>query len=393
MVSGEDILALASREIGYHEVKGKKNKFGEWYGLNGVAWCMEFVQYVYHACGADLPFKTPSCGGLLNWYRRNQPECVSKEPVPGCIVIFDFPGTNYGTDHTGLFVRLDGNKITTIDGNTANLSDSNGGCVQQRTRQLSYANPIYIIPRELQEKEKTMKCVSGSNKEEDRLIKAIQKGVGAIQDGSIGTQTMSDIACKLGADCFPLALTIYSQPCIIARDAMPIAAHGTLDSNAISGSFNDGTDPCSILVSGGKVVQATSCHYWDDKSPETVLYRLENGTFGVRRVKTVDELPSCMSWAVGGMGLLAFYDPDAEGFRGKFADVLRKTDHTMLGIKNGYVYLCYCSNMTAAQMNAHAKKLGLTMAVMLDGGHVATINSTSTKINVKTKQLYVVKAH
>lgn len=151
MPTGKEILAAAVREIGYHEGKNKQNKFGEWYGMNGVAWCMEFVQWVYHQCGADLPLKTASCGGLLGWYKRNQPECVTKEPVPGCIVIFDWPKTKYDTDHTGIFVSKSGTKITTIDGNTANGNDSNGGWVQQRTRALSYANPVYIIPRELEE--------------------------------------------------------------------------------------------------------------------------------------------------------------------------------------------------------------------------------------------------
>lgn len=151
MVTSEEVLVTASREIGYHEGAGKHNKFGEWYGIDKVAWCMEFVQWVYHQCGLDLPLKTPSCGGLLNWYKRNQPDCVSTEPIPGCIVIFDFPATKYTTDHTGIFVKTDGRKITTIDGNTSNGNDSNGGWVQQRTRPWQYANPKFIIPRGLVE--------------------------------------------------------------------------------------------------------------------------------------------------------------------------------------------------------------------------------------------------
>lgn len=149
IVEGEEILATAAREIGYHEGPGKKNKYGEWFGMNGVAWCMEFVQYIYHQCGLDLPLHTPSCSGLLNWYKRNQPECVTTEPIRGCIVIFDWPGTQYSTDHTGLFVSKTDKKITTIDGNTGDGNDSNGGGVQQKSRNLSYANPIYIIPRGL----------------------------------------------------------------------------------------------------------------------------------------------------------------------------------------------------------------------------------------------------
>ena len=150
-MTGEDVLRTAAREIGYHEGPGKHNKYGEWYGLDNAAWCIEFVQWVYHETGCDLPFKTASCGSLLRWYREKQPECVTDKPVRGCIVIFDWPGTRYDTDHTGLFVRLENGYITTIDGNTSNGNDGNGGYVQQRTRKLSYADPTYIVPREIRE--------------------------------------------------------------------------------------------------------------------------------------------------------------------------------------------------------------------------------------------------
>lgn len=149
--ASDAILATAAREIGYHEGNGKHNKFGEWYGMDGVAWCMEFVQWVYHTAGMDLPFRTASCGELLRWYKKHRPECVSETPVPGCIVIFDFPNTEYSTDHTGIFVSKSDTKITTIDGNTSNGNDSNGGWVQERTRSLLYAHPTYIVPECLTE--------------------------------------------------------------------------------------------------------------------------------------------------------------------------------------------------------------------------------------------------
>lgn len=160
MATSKQILAIAAREIGYHEGANKQNKYGEWYAStfsppepmwNGQPWCMEFVQWVYHEAVADLPFKTASCGALLRWYREHQPECVRTVPVPGCIVIFDFPNTAYDTDHTGIFVTSTPDKITTIDGNTSNESEGNGGWVQQRTRSIIYANPTYIVPRELKE--------------------------------------------------------------------------------------------------------------------------------------------------------------------------------------------------------------------------------------------------
>lgn len=158
-MTSSELLAVATREVGYHEGGGKRTKYGQWYGMDGVYWCMQFVQWCYAQAGAPLPFKTASCGVLLRWYRSNQPECIVSDPIPGCIVIFDFPG-GAATDHTGIFVSR-GNygpvpTVTTIDGNTTGLkgtNEANGGWVQQKTRSVNFARPTYIWPRELQSDE------------------------------------------------------------------------------------------------------------------------------------------------------------------------------------------------------------------------------------------------
>lgn len=237
-----------------------------------------------------------------------------------------------------------------------------------------------------------MKNVSGNTKEETRMIKAVQSAVGAVADGSVGAQTMSDIAVKLGAKCFPLALTVYDHPLIIADDLTPAAVKAPLKSyaNAISGSFSYNAAPCSILVSQGKVIRNDGCHAWLYK-PEIVLYRTKSGNLGIREALYASQLPDCF-WAIGGFGLLKHYDPAAQGFTGQYADVLRKTAHTFVGVKNGKLYLGYVSNMTAQEVNAHVAKLGLEMAIMLDGGHVAAINSANTQINTATTQYYIVQA-
>ena len=124
---------------------------------------------------------------------------------------------------------------------------------------------------------------------------------------------------------------------------------------------------------------------------------------GTKRVLSTDELPSGIIWAVGGVGLLSNYNPTAEGFckctaNGKtedFSDVIKTNNHSMLGYKQGYMYLVYCSNMSGAQVNDLAKKLGFEKAIMLDGGHVAGINGTEdfAKINTKsTPQYYIIQA-
>ena len=249
-----------------------------------------------------------------------------------------------------------------------------------------------------------MNIVKGSTTSETILIKAIQATVGAVQDGAIGIQTMTDIAVELKADCFPLTVQIYGMPVIIAEDILPFSPKKALSNytNSLNGSFYANGEPCSILISGGKIIRNYACHNGEGTGyPESVLYRLTSGAYGVKRVRNASLLPSGIKWAVGGLGLLDNYAPATEGFckittngvTVDFSDVLRTTNHGMLGIKNGYCYLVYCKNMSSASVNALAKKLGLEMAIMLDGGHLAAINGAETfaKINTSTKQFYAIQ--
>ena len=233
-----------------------------------------------------------------------------------------------------------------------------------------------------------MRDVKGSTSEEIRMIKAIQRSVGALDNGWIGNQTLSDIAAKLGADCWPLNVELYGQPCILARDIDPLNLSGRLPENSISGSFSWQGQPCSILVRAGRVVRGMSCHY---PTPESVLYKTTGGAVRIARVSSAAALGDVV-WAVGGMGLLGNYNPAAEGFTGAYSDVLRKTNHTVLGYKGGLLYGVYCRSMTAQQGNAFCRdKLKLEYAVMLDGGHVAAINGACNKINTNQRQFYAVR--
>lgn len=150
MATGRDILAVAAKEIGYHEGAGKDNKFGRWYGLNNNPWCLMFVLWCYEQAGVKIPFKTASCGTLLRWYKANQPDCIVKTPTKGCLVIYDLPNTKSLTDHVGLFESLEGGFVTTIDGNTSSSNDANGGYVNRRTRRKNLVH-AYIKPRELED--------------------------------------------------------------------------------------------------------------------------------------------------------------------------------------------------------------------------------------------------
>ena len=183
-----------------------------------------------------------------------------------------------------------------------------------------------------------------------------------------------------------------SEPVILCDDIIPAAVNAPLRSyaDAISGGFSYRGKPCSILVAWGKVIYGAACHAHIGK-PESVLYRLTDGYIGIRRVKTASELPKNVKWAVGGAGLLDMYAPKQEGFAAQYADVLRRTSHTFTGTHGDKIVLGYVKSMTAEEVNAYVKRMGLDHAIMLDGGHVAAINSAATKINTTATQHSIIQ--
>ena len=242
-----------------------------------------------------------------------------------------------------------------------------------------------------------MRTIKGTTENETNIIKAIQNALKIDPDGCIGESTLTSIAAKVKADCWPCTISIYGNPVIICKDIDFSCVRTSLNrhGNSISGTFNNGKSVCSILVNNGNVVCGNSCHFYDGEGyPETVLFRSSGGIVEARRVKTVGELPESFVWAVGGLGLLGFYAPSVEGFKGRFSDVLRKTNHTVLGVKDNLMYLCYMRDMSAEKVNNTVKKMGLEYAVMLDGGHYAAINGSEqfAKINLTQAQLCVIKA-
>lgn len=240
-----------------------------------------------------------------------------------------------------------------------------------------------------------MRDVVGSTNNEKKMITAIQKALDIYANGYIGTQTMSAIAEAVKADCFPVTLSIYNQPTIICKDITACNPKAGLANykNSLSGSFSYQSKPCSILVSKGNAIGTVACHAFLGK-PESVLYRLNDGTFGIKRCLYSSELPKDVRWAVGGVGLLGYYSPTTEGFTGTYSDVLRSTNHTVLGVKDGYCYLVYCKSKTGAEVNAFCRdKMMFDYAIMLDGGHVAAINGDETfaRINTKQTQYYMIQ--
>lgn len=147
------IVEVATREIGTKEVPINSNhtKYGEWFGLQGVAWCGIFISWCYAMAGRPLGnigyrMGFAGCQSAYQFF-LNKGLIVTKDAhaQPGDIVLFDWNGDSR-YDHTGLFVSDcgDGIHFNSIEGNTAIGNDSNGGEVMARKRPYSLAIFIHI---------------------------------------------------------------------------------------------------------------------------------------------------------------------------------------------------------------------------------------------------------
>lgn len=196
-----------------------------------------------------------------------------------------------------------------------------------------------------------------------------------------------------------MTLELYGYPVIIGNDLLAFDPNGPLKSytNSMLGSFTypRATTPCSILVNNGQVIWNDACRAWAGY-PEAVIYRLKDGTFGHGEFKYASELPKNVKWAIGGFGLMDMWNPAGQGFKtingtDYYNSVVYKTNHNVLGIKNGKVYGVYYKNMTGQQVDAHCKNwMRFDFAIMLDGGGLAAINGTEkfAQINTGSKQGY-----
>lgn len=117
---------------------------GSWY-----PWCCAFVWDIFRMCGLSHLFyngqKTAYCPTVENWARQNG-QIVNKAAAKyGDIILFDWGGDGVA-DHIGFVESYNPNTgvYTTIEGNTSDGNDSNGGIVMRRTR---YPSSVRCIIR------------------------------------------------------------------------------------------------------------------------------------------------------------------------------------------------------------------------------------------------------
>lgn len=147
MATAKKLLELARGEIGVKENPAGSNKvkYCDEYGGSPSAWCCKFIWWLFKTANASNLFyggkKTAYCPTLQDYHRKAR-QTVTGDYQPGDIIFFDFNGNNK-PDHVGICESWNGTYITTIDGNTGEGNEANGGAVMRRTRHAKYICGAY----------------------------------------------------------------------------------------------------------------------------------------------------------------------------------------------------------------------------------------------------------
>jgi hypothetical protein len=128
----QEILDHARSNLGYHEGPNNRNKWGP----TGQPWCSYFATSMWRSAGVNIP-KYGFTGDVYKWGERNHLAydrgAIAHQAKPGDTILFGTGPSWAGSEHIGIIEKVEGNKITTIEGNANDQVERN----------------TYILPRDL----------------------------------------------------------------------------------------------------------------------------------------------------------------------------------------------------------------------------------------------------
>ena len=163
MIFADKIIEIAKAEIGVTESpkNSNKQKYGKEYGVNGTAWCCQFVWWVFKHAGASPLFYG---GGKTAWVPSVRKHYTQKgkwirrgngTPKPGDIIIFGNRDDSGSGKHIGIVTKITSSTVYTIEGNTTKSGFSaNGGMVAAKSYSRSNANIAGYCSIDYDDKEK-----------------------------------------------------------------------------------------------------------------------------------------------------------------------------------------------------------------------------------------------
>ena len=137
-------IRVARDEIGTVEEPVNKVKYND---FNGLAWCGYFIDWILPRAGVK---GTPKqIGTVLGAHKMKEiGRWVTDKPQPGDLVYMGW-GAKGEIQHIGIVCEVADKFIVTIEGNTSDKDQANGGMVMAKVRQLDdhvigFARPKYV---------------------------------------------------------------------------------------------------------------------------------------------------------------------------------------------------------------------------------------------------------
>lgn len=142
----KNFIDIAKSQVGVTEEYDNITEYGEFTGHNGQPWCASFVSWAMNKAYSGNPDKankamlggpTGSSSELYNRFKNSNRFTVDK-PMPGDIILYknDNGDASRPAKHTGIVVDVNGNTVTTVEGNTSSDGsvEANGGIVWTKNR-------------------------------------------------------------------------------------------------------------------------------------------------------------------------------------------------------------------------------------------------------------------
>ena len=118
----DKFLDVALSQVGYKESKNNMTKYGKWYGMDGQPWCAMFVSWCANEVGVldQLIPKYASSSAGYKWFQKNTG--ITMKPKRGYIGFIknSVEDKDYPAEHTFIVYDVNGDTITTIEGNIDN---------------------------------------------------------------------------------------------------------------------------------------------------------------------------------------------------------------------------------------------------------------------------------
>lgn len=187
MTTYAQVLAAAMSQRGVKEspMNSNRQKYGVWYGWNGVPWCDQYISWCFNQAGGLDLIGGKSASVALTAQRMRAKGRYGSAPRVGALAIFN----NYS--HIELVTGVNSNgTISTIGGNTSDGiggSISNGGGVFANVRPRSlirgYCYPAFSVAVK---QASTSRTVLTRN---PATVKRIQHAIHVAEDGAWGPIT------------------------------------------------------------------------------------------------------------------------------------------------------------------------------------------------------------